>query len=92
VMDTVTYFKHMERVFWGTAGIKVYKEDYMRSSDEVEPELHNHSDSSTPLEDGEQTRGMSCPLCNVGFRVSQKASGQIECPCCNKYFSVPSPK
>jgi len=92
MMDTVTYFKHMERVFWGTAGIRVYKEDYMRCSDDIEPVIHHHKDPPNPLGDGEKTVGMSCPLCGVGFRVSKKANGQIECPCCNKLFSRPAVK
>lgn len=90
-MDTVTYFRYMERVFFGTAGIKVYKEDYMRSSDEIDCDIDvlNHKASHSEELSHDDIIGMSCPLCSVGFRISKKAYGDTECPCCGKCFKIP---
>jgi hypothetical protein len=87
-MDTVTYFKFMERVVLGTAGIKVYKEDFIRCSDDIEMPGERPKPNPEDMSCFDTTVGMSCPSCHVGIRV-EKSSGNVECPCCSKLFSIP---
>lgn len=76
MMDTVTYFRHMERVIYGTAAIPVYASDYHHCDREVKVKLDCDS------------FGTSCPYCRVGFRVPIKKHAPpikaYDCPCCGK--------